>query len=155
MPIFCLKSPTLNPTNPRGGILNDMKEELLERALSSLRYICQQIQDPDAQEIDINEALILLSGAGGQLPARNPNDKAIKNWECSRCDGAGYIQMPPEYDLTLSDICKIRGQFTTEDLSGGTCPAMNNRLCVLEERGYLERVGKRGKLILWQTPVLF
>jgi len=28
---------------------------------------------------------------------------------------------------------------------------MNNRLCELERRGYIERTGKRGKFVIWRV----
>jgi len=76
---------------------------------------------------------------------------------CPTCKGSGQDPIPAEYAATLKRF-KKDGPTTSFDLQedGVSFVAICNRLTKLERMGFVVRVGKASKTILWKktTPTL-
>lgn len=73
-------------------------------------------------------------------------------WTCPCCVGRGIIPMPLPMLSTYNRMTGFGYRLTSDLLEPGIGPtAINRRLDELERQGFVERVGKKGKYIMWRA----
>jgi hypothetical protein len=72
---------------------------------------------------------------------------------CTCCNGTGKRELSEAHWRTLQKVLDADGPISSFCLigQGVKATAVNNRLAYLENTGFIRRVGKDGKFILWEA----
>lgn len=72
---------------------------------------------------------------------------------CTCCNGTGKRELSQAHCETLQKVLDADGSISSFCLieRGVKATAVNNRLAYLEDNGFIRRVGKDGKFILWEA----
>lgn len=72
---------------------------------------------------------------------------------CACCNGTGKRELSQAHCETLQKVLDADGPISSFEIIGRgvKATAVNNRLAYLEDNGFICRVGKDGKFILWEA----